>query len=93
MVQWDLPIMVATTLALLPIFWTGGVISRKEGVLLVGLYGLYLVEQVLPLYFPALASPLRSITLWVIVPLLVLLLGFQVWQYSRRPSVQAETGN
>ena len=93
MVQRDLPIMVATTLALLPIFWTGGVISRREGVLLVGLYGLYLVEQILPLTIPALASPLRSFTLWFIVPVLVLLLAFQVWQHSRRLSVQAETGN
>lgn len=93
MVQRDLPIMVATTLALLPIFWTGGVISRREGVLLVGLYGLYLVEQILPLTVPALASPLRSFILWFIVPALVLLLAFQVWQHSRRSSVQAETGN
>lgn len=68
-------------------------ISRREGVLLVGLYGLYLVEQILPLTVPALASPLRSFTLWVIVPVLVLLLAFQVWQHSRRSSVQAETGN
>lgn len=93
MVQRDLPIMVATTLALLPIFWTGGVISRREGILLVGLYGLYLVEQILPLTVPALASPLRSFILWFIVPVLVLLLAFQVWQHSRRSSVQVETGN
>ncbi|CAK6689401.1 calcium/sodium antiporter [Synechococcus sp. CBW1107] len=93
MIHRDMPIMVATTLALLPIFWTGGVISRREGVLLVGLYGLYLVEQILPITIPALASPLRSFTLVVVIPVLVLLLAVQVWRHWRETAVQVRAGN
>jgi len=37
MINRDLPAMVLTTLACLPIFWTGGVITRLEGGILVGL--------------------------------------------------------
>jgi cation:H+ antiporter len=38
----DVPLMVVATAALLPIMRTGGVISRREGGVLLGGYGLYL---------------------------------------------------
>ena len=43
----DFPVMVLTTLACLPIFWSGGVINRLEGWLLLAAYGLYLTEQIM----------------------------------------------
>ncbi len=81
MISRDLPIMVATTLACLPIFWTNGVISRLEGWLLLGLYGLYLVEQVLA---ASSAGPLvDTFRFVVLVAVLPLLLVFLVWQVLR----------
>lgn len=44
----DLPVMLLTSLACLPIFWTRGRISRLEGGLLLSLYVLYIVDNVLP---------------------------------------------
>ena len=38
----DLAVMVGTSLAILPLLWRGGVLSRGEGAVLVGAYGLYL---------------------------------------------------
>ncbi len=87
MVQRDLPIMVLTTLACLPIFWTGGVITRREGMILIGLYGLYLVEQILPITVPALATPVRLFMLLGVIPVVLLLLAWQCYRYwhlSRR---------
>ena len=87
MISRDLPIMVATTLACLPIFWTSGVITRLEGWLLLGLYGLYLVEQVLA---ASSAGPLvdtfRFVVLVAVLPVLLVFLVWQVlrwWQHRR----------
>ncbi|MFO7629365.1 MAG: calcium/sodium antiporter [Prochlorococcaceae cyanobacterium] len=82
----DLPIMVLTTLACLPIFWTGGVVSRQEGGLLVGLYGLYLVEQLLLYRAPTTVDEFRLITLIIVVPAVLIFLTWQVlaWRQHRR---------
>ena len=81
MVNRDLPIMVATTLACLPIFWTNGVINRLEGWLLLGLYGLYLAEQVL--VATSGGEVIDSFRFVVLVAVLPLLLVFLVWQVLR----------
>ena len=47
LIQDDLPIMLMTSLACLPIFWTRGCITRLEGGLLLGLYVLYVIVNVL----------------------------------------------
>ncbi len=83
----DLPIMVATTVACLPIFFSGGVITRLEGGILIGLYGLYLVEQILPYTFPGLDGPIERFTLMALIPALIVLLGWQSmshWRSTRR---------
>lgn len=76
-IRFDLPVMIAVALACLPVFFTGGVISRKEGLLFFGYYlayTLYLIlaasqHEVLPrfsavmLYF---VLPLTAITLIIV---------------------------
>lgn len=88
MVSRDLPIMVATTLACLPIFWTNGTISRLEGWLLLGLYGLYLVEQVLSATAGGeiVDNAYRSVVLVAVLPLLLVFLVWQVlrWKQQRK---------
>ena len=48
LIRKDFPIMVISTLACMPIFWTKGKISRMEGIGLLGLYVLYLTDQLIP---------------------------------------------
>lgn len=87
MVNRDLPIMVATTLACLPIFWTNGVITRLEGWLLMGLYGLYLLEQVLVASSGSeLLDGYRLVVLVAVLPVLLVFLAWQAlrWQKLRR---------
>lgn len=79
----DFPVMVATTLACLPIFWTGGVINRLEGGLLMALYGLYLVDQVLSTSLPASADEFRLVVLVGILPLLLVFLAWSSLKWRR----------
>jgi len=72
--------MVLTTIACLPIFWTGGVISRLEGGILVGLYVLYLGEQLLLTSASTWTDEYRLVILAGALPLL---LSFLVWQTVR----------
>ena len=76
----DLPVMVLTTLALLPILWTRGVVTRLEGGILVGLYGLYLAEQVLTETLTTAQDEFRFVVLVVVLPLVLV---FFVWQMLR----------
>jgi cation:H+ antiporter len=79
----DLPIMVLTTLACLPIFWTHGVITRLEGGILVGLYGLYLVEQVLTNTVTSAVDEFRFVALVAILPLVFVFLVWQTLSWRR----------
>ncbi len=84
-VQRDLPIMVLTTLACLPIFWTEGVISRMEGGILVVLYGAYLVEQLIPNIAPTYSDEFRLLALVLLLPAVLIFLAWQVvaWRQQR----------
>ena len=85
MVSRDFPIMVLTTLACLPIFWSNGVITRLEGGILVGLYGLYLVEQVLTNTVTSAVDEFRFVALVAILPLVFVFLVWQAlrWRHQR----------
>ncbi len=46
-IGFDIPVMIAVAVACLPIFFTGGVISRPEGLLLLGYYVAYTLYLIL----------------------------------------------
>lgn len=80
----DLPVMVAVAVACLPIFFTGQVVARWEGALLLAYYAAYTS-------YLALASrhhdglPLFSRTMVLfVIPLTVLTLGVAAWEEHRR---------
>ncbi len=90
LVERDLPVMVVTTLACLPIFWTRGVITRLEGAILFGLYVLYLVEHLLS---ATRSDSLDEFRLLVLVLVLPLLLVFLVAQMIRWRSIDRRRGS
>ena len=45
LIQTDLPMMVLTTFACLPIFWTKGKITRIEGFILINIYIFYILDK------------------------------------------------
>lgn len=80
MIRFDLPVMIVVALACLPIFFTGGVITRGEGVLLLGYYvafTLYLImastqHDALPVF--------SNVMMWFVIPITVVIMGIVVWQ-------------
>ncbi len=91
----DLPLMLAATVALLPIAFTGFVIARWEGALFVGLYVAYLLYVVLASTEHDAATGFTSIMLWFVLPLvgitLVAVTAYEVGIYRGRAIARRTT--
>ena len=80
----DLPVMLLTSLACLPIFWTRGRISRLEGGLLLGLYFLYIVDNVLPrTNLSSWSDEFRLVMLCLVLPVVMIPIITQAVMYWR----------
>lgn len=83
----DLPVMLLTSLACIPIFWTRGRISRLEGGLLLGLYFLYIVDNVLPrTNLSSWSDEFRLVMLCLVLPVVMIVIITQAvvyWRTSR----------
>ncbi|MGE4582878.1 MAG: sodium:calcium antiporter, partial [Synechococcus sp.] len=78
----DLPVMLLTSLACLPIFWTKGVISRVEGGLLLGLYLLYVIDNILPrTSMASWADEFRLVMLCLVIPAVMVIIVTQALIY------------
>jgi cation:H+ antiporter len=73
----DLPVMLATAAACLPVFFTGRIIARWEGVLFLGYYIFYKMLLVLSALATSVAE-LQIAMLVVVLPLTLLTLGVTV---------------
>ena len=70
----DIPLMVAAAVGCLPILYTGQVVSRREGSLLLGIYVVYLAYLVLLADGAAAAAALGQVLMLVIVPIVGIVL-------------------
>lgn len=76
----DIPVMVAVAILCLPICFTGGLISRWEGLFFLGgyfAYGAYLVLT--SLHHPALPM-FKSLMLYAVIPVAAVLLVISLWR-------------
>lgn len=67
-IVFDMPVMVAAALVLLPLAFTGQLIARWEGILLVGLYVAYVVYLVLAASEHGALDPFSAAMLWFVLP-------------------------
>ena len=81
LIEKDFPIMVLSTLACIPIFWTKGKISRLEGMSLLGLYVLYLTDKIIPLTVPEIHNSFRFTVIFFILPIGIILITFKSIEY------------
>lgn len=76
-IRFDIPIMIAVAIACLPIFFTGNLISRREGILFLAYYGVYTLylilrsteHDALPIFSTVMLAfvlPLTAITLAIV---------------------------
>ena len=90
-ISFDIPVMIAVTAASLPIFFSGYVISRWEGLLLFGYYGAYTLylllfsvqHDLLPAYSTAMLRYILPLT----ALMLILVLAKAFWTHSQPKSV------
>jgi cation:H+ antiporter len=88
----DIPLMIAASVVLLPLAFTGSVIARWEGGLLVALYVSYLLYTVLAAAERPILQGFTTVMLWFITPLVVLtVISTVVHEISRRRAVAAQT--
>lgn len=86
--RFDLPIMVAVALVLLPIALTGLDVSRLEGALLVGFYVAYIAYLVLDATGHAVLGTYGTAMLWFVIPLTALWLVAATIAELKRRSVR-----
>ncbi len=83
-ISFDIPIMIAVSFACLPIFFTGGVISRWEGVLLLAYYVAYTLYLVLAATQHDALVPFSAVMLYFAIPITILTLFVLTLQALRR---------
>ena len=71
----DMPVMIAVAFACLPIFFTGGIIDRKEGALLLGYYVAYTLYLILAASHHDALPEFSSVMMYFVVPLTVITLA------------------
>ncbi len=82
--RFDLPVMIAIALACLPIFFTGGRISRWEGGVFLGYYAAYLFFLVLAATWHQGLESFSSVMLWFVIPMTMLGIGVSLLTALRR---------
>jgi len=87
--EFDIPVMIAAAVACLPIFYTGGIISRWEGVLFLAYYGIYTAYLILNATRYAGLATFQAAMIWFVIPLTVVTLVVSVWQSAGRDRGQA----
>lgn len=70
--RFDLPVMAAVALVLLPIALTRSDVSRWEGALLVGFYAAYITYLVVDATGHDAVEPFSAVMLWFVIPLTAL---------------------
>jgi cation:H+ antiporter len=78
--HFDLPVMIAVAIICLPIFFTGNIISRREGILFLGYYIAYTLYLILAATQHESLSTFSNLLLFIIIPLTVLMLAFSTWK-------------
>jgi len=87
--QFDIPVMIGVAIACLPVFYTGGTVSRWEGALFFGFYIAYTIYLILHASDHGASPLLAHAMLWFAIPLTAATLIIHSWYYFRRGRIDA----
>ncbi len=82
----DMPVMVVTCIACLPIFLSEHRIDRWEGALFIGFYLAYISYVLLATKHHSLTQPFGAVMLYFVVPLTAITLAVTLFRSLRRPA-------
>jgi len=90
--RFDIPVMAAIAFACLPVFFTGGRISRWEGAMFLGCYGAYVAFLILTAVRHTSLAAFSSAMLWFVIPISTLGVAMSVllWTKKRRREAVSE---
>jgi cation:H+ antiporter len=88
--RFDIPVMIVVAFACLPIFYTGGLISRKEGVLFLGYYAAYTLYLVLAASDHDALPSFSAAMLFFLIPLTMVTLIIVALREMRRRNSRSE---
>jgi cation:H+ antiporter len=78
--NFDIPVMIAVAFACIPIFVTGNLINRREGILFVGYYIAYTLYLILNAMDHDLLPVFSNVMLFFVIPLTVITLATVLWR-------------
>lgn len=92
LIQADLPMMLAVAVCCLPIFVSGGTISRSEGGLFIGWYAVYTIYLVLRAQESAMLESFTAVIMWLMLPATaaVMALSFVRWERESLEKLAAD---
>lgn len=90
--EFDIPVMIGVAVACLPVFYTGGTISRWEGALFLAYYAAYTVYLILHATGNEALPVFRDAMLWFVIPLTAATLVVHCWYCLRRGRADACRG-
>ncbi|MEW4487178.1 calcium/sodium antiporter [Thalassoglobus sp. JC818] len=76
----DVPVMVAVAVACLPIFFTGHLISRWEGILFFAYYMIYTASMVIPTVVPEFERTFEYVIFGIVIPLTLITMAVGVYR-------------
>jgi len=84
--QFDIPVMIGVSIACLPVFYTGGTVSRWEGALFFGYYVAYTIYLILHATGNGALPMFQDAMLWFVIPLTAVTLTVHGWHcfHSKR---------
>lgn len=91
--HFDLPVMLAVSVACLPVFFTGYVIARGEGILFLGYYAIYLAYLILAATEHASLMIFNRVMLAFVLPITAITLGVLAYNYFRKKRAEKSTGS
>ncbi len=91
--NFDLPVMLVVAVGCLPIFFTGNIISRWEGMVFLGYYGAYVVYLVLKATEHDVLPVFSQAVVWFGVPLTVITVVTVLWRSWRKGNPPVTPGD
>lgn len=83
----DIPVMIAVSVLIVPVFLSGWIVDRLEGAVLMALYVGYAVVLIVSSMNTPSHELVRSIYMWGMWPLAMVLTGLLLWRSKRRESI------
>lgn len=84
--RFDIPVMIAVSMACLPIFFAGYLVSRWNGIVFLGFYVAYIVYLILTATNHEALGTLRTAMLYFIFPITTVTLLFLAFRAWKRPT-------